>query len=151
MNQFRFRFEQLLRLRKHAEDEVRDRLAAKDRQIAEEQAKLDQVRTDLEIGLAEKGADLAAGRLDRLNLYAAYFRRLQNAISWHTDEIGRHEKQREKIVAELAERMRERKIMEKLKERKHKVFTTEQLKLEQKRLDEFANRRFDQDDTPQAF
>lgn len=140
MPTFRFRFDPLLRLRQHAEDEVRRRLQAKDAQIAAEEAKQREAERQLEQGLEDKAADLLAGRLDRVMMYAAYFRRLKNAIVWHQDEIGRLREQRHKIVLELAERVRERKIMEKLKEKKHQAFDRAQLALDQKRLDEFANR-----------
>ena len=140
MPAYRFRFEQILRLRLHYENEVREQLARKDQQIAAEQQKLEAVRRELEQGLIDKADDLAAGRLDRVALYAAYFRRLHNAIVWHQDEIERFQKQRAKIVEDLMVKMRERKIMEKLKERKAAQHARHELKRDQKRLDEFANR-----------
>ena len=137
---FRFKFEHLLRLALHNESEVKTRLALKDGQIAQVDQTLAKNKEDYEMAMDEKAADLIAGRMEKTRMYFAYFIRLEKAKEYFLEERGRLVTQREKIVQELAEKRRVRKVYEKLKERHETRFQKAELKRDQKLMDEFASR-----------
>ncbi len=138
---FSFRFQQLLNLTIHEEDEVKRRLAIKDGQIAELDAKIARLWQEHDAALEEKAQALLAGRMDTVRLYHPYLLRLTRTREHHEEEKERLQAQREKIVAELAEKRRQRKTYEKIRERDEKAYRKEQLRLDQKRLDGFTSRR----------
>lgn len=137
---FSYRFQHLLRLAEHEEEEVRRRLAIKEGQIAAEEAEIRKVHLERQHGLEAKAADLMAGAMERVRLYPAYFLRLQNREDFHREELERLRKQREKIAQELAEKRQTRKTYEKIRERDEGLFRKEEQRRDQKRMDEFAAR-----------
>ncbi|OIP25312.1 hypothetical protein AUK22_08155 [bacterium CG2_30_54_10] len=137
---FSFRFNQMLNLASHEEAEVKRRLAIKDGQIADIEAKIARNVEEYSGGLEEKAHDLLAGRMERIRLYYPFLLRLQKAREYHLEEKERLVAQREKIIAELAEKRRVRKTYEKIRERDENAYRKEQLRLDQKRLDSFTNR-----------
>ena len=66
---------------------------------------------------------------------------LKKSEIFYTDEMELQQKQREKIMAELLEKQRNRKTYEKLREADEAKYKKEMLKKEQKQLDEFASRK----------
>ena len=137
---FRYKFEQLLRLAQHEEDEVKTRLAKKEAQVAEVEMEISRGQAQFELALEEKTADLIAGRMERLSMYFAYLTRLEKAKAFFQEERDRLVQQRDKILAELAEKRRVRKIYERLRERHQAVYRKNELKKDQKQMDEFAVR-----------
>lgn len=138
---FTFRFQSLLTLALHEEDEVKRRLAVKDGQINEVEARIARLTAEYDAAMEEKAQALLAGRMDTIRLFHPYLVRLQKTREYHEEEKARLQAQREKIVAELAEKRRQRKIYEKLRERDEKAYRQAQQRLEQKRLDGFITRR----------
>jgi len=137
---FHYRFEQLLRLATHEEDEVKARLALKDAQIAQVDANLSRIKNAFETALEEKTEDLLNGRMDKIRLYAQYFFGLERQKEFQLEEKERLLKQREKILAELSEKRRIRKTYEKLRERHEKNYRKNELRKDQKLMDDFGNR-----------
>jgi flagellar FliJ protein len=137
---FRYKFEQLLRLAQHEEDEVKGRLAKKEAQIAEMEMEIAKSKSQYDLALEEKTSDLLAGRMERLSMYFAYFSRLQKAVAFFQEERERLEQQRRKIFTEYAEKRRARKIYERLRERHQAAYKKSELKKDQKQMDEFAVR-----------
>jgi flagellar export protein FliJ len=138
---FVFRFEQLLRIAIHEEDEVKNRLSKKDGQIKETQTEIQKLKDEHAQGLIQKVEDLRAGNMSKIPMYAAYFARLKKNWEFHEEEMERLERQRERILQELIEKRRNRNMYEKMREKDQIKWKKEQLKKEQKRLDEFANRK----------
>ena len=91
-------------------------------------------------GLVQKVEDLKAGNMSKIPMYAAYFARLKKNWEFHEEEMERLERQRERILQELIEKRRNRNMYEKMREKDQIKWKKEQLKKEQKRLDEFGNR-----------
>lgn len=137
---FKYRFKQLLQICIHEENEVKNRLAEKDGQIAEANLAIGKLKDEHQQGLEQKGDDLRAGNMVKVRMYDAYFLRLRRTWEFHEEELERLERQRERIVEELVEKRKNRNTYEKIRERDEKVWKKEQLKIEQKRLDEFGNR-----------
>ncbi|MBF0545819.1 MAG: flagellar export protein FliJ [Candidatus Riflebacteria bacterium] len=137
---FKFRFATVLRLALHEEEEVRKLLIAKDAQIAEMDRKIETVMQEQQSALVNKSKALMAGDMITVRMFPAYMFRLDRAKEFHEEEKGRLQKQREKILQELTEKRRVRKIYEKLRERDEKKYQKKQLKIDQKRMDDFAGR-----------
>ncbi len=137
---FVFRFQQILELCLHEENEVKLRLAQKDGQIAALTAEIEKLKDEYARGLEQKAIDLQAGEMMRVQMYPAYLTRLQRAWEFQEEERERLEKQRQKIFDELMVKRRNRMTYEKMREKDAAVYKKEMLKKEQKRLDEFGNR-----------
>lgn len=137
---FSYRFQHLLRLAEHEEEEVRRRLAIKEGQIAAIEVQVKQIQQERQEGLDAKAVDLLSGAMERVRLYPAYFLRLQNREDFHNEELGRLRTQRSKIAQELAEKRRARKTYEKIKERDEVIFKKAEQRRDQKNMDEFAAR-----------
>jgi flagellar export protein FliJ len=140
---FRFRFESLLGLALHEESLVKTRLALKDGQIAAETAQIERLVGEYDLALEDKAQALLTGQMDRVKLYPAFLRRLDMQRQYHEEERERFQQQREKILIELNEKRRVVKTYEKVREREEEAWRRRQLKVEQKRLDEFAIQRRD--------
>ena len=138
---FVFRLNQLLQIAIHEENEVKDRLARKDGQIAELAAKIQKYKDDQDAALIQQHQDLLAGDISKVQMYPAYLNMLKKSEIFYTDEMEIQQKQREKIMAELLEKQRNRKTYEKLREADEAKYKKEMLKKEQKQLDEFASRK----------
>ncbi|MBQ2592034.1 MAG: flagellar export protein FliJ [Candidatus Riflebacteria bacterium] len=138
---FVFRLNQLLQIAIHEENEVKDRLARKDGQIAELAAKIQKYKDDQENALIQQQQDLLSGDISKVQMYPAYLNMLKKSEIFYSDEMELQQKQREKIMAELLEKQRNRKTYEKLREADEAKYKKQMLKLQQKQLDEFASRK----------
>ncbi len=138
---FIFRFQQILEICFHEENEVKARLAKKDGQISETSMKIKQLKQDYATGLEQQSADLLAGDIIKVQMYPSYLRTLQRSWEFQEEELERLEKQRQKILEELLEKQRNRKTYEKMREKDEIQYKKDMLKREQKRLDEFGNRK----------
>lgn len=138
---FVFRLNQLLQIALHEENEVKDRLARKDGQIAELAAKIKKYQEDQETALVQQQQDLMAGDLSKVQMYPAYLNMLKKSEIFYSDEMELQQKQRQKILEELQEKQRNRKTFEKLREADEAKYKKEMLKKQQKALDEFGSRK----------
>ncbi|OGK05597.1 MAG: flagellar export protein FliJ [Candidatus Riflebacteria bacterium GWC2_50_8] len=137
---FVFRFQQILQICLHEENEVKTRLAQKDGQIAGIKAEIKKFKDEYAQALDNKILDLQAGNMTKVQMYPAYLARLQRAWEFNEEELERLEKQRQKIVDELMVKRRSRMTYEKMREKDEAAYTKEMLKKEQKKLDEYGNR-----------
>lgn len=137
---FTFRFQQILQICIHEENEVKNRLVKKDGQIAEANAQIKKFKDEYEQALHDKTIDLQAGDMLKLQMYPAYLSRLQKSWEFQEEELERLLKQREKIMQELMEKRRNRKTYEKMRENDETKWRKEQQKKEQRNLDEFGSR-----------
>jgi flagellar FliJ protein len=137
---FRFRFQQILQICIHEENEVKNQLAKKDGQIAEANALIKNYKDEYGQALENKILDLQSGDMIKLQMYPAYLARLQKSWEFQEEELERLHKQREKIMHELMEKRRNRKTYEKMREKDEAVWKKEQQKKEQRNLDEFGGR-----------
>jgi flagellar protein FliJ len=137
---FVFRFQQILQICLHEENEVKMRLAKKDAQIAEVKGEIKKLKDEYDHALEQKTIDLQSGDMMRVQMYPAYLSRLQRAWEFQEEELERLDKQRQKIFDELMIKRRDRMTYEKMREKDEAVYKKEMLKKEQKRLDEYGNR-----------
>ncbi|MFZ5949451.1 MAG: flagellar export protein FliJ [Candidatus Rifleibacteriota bacterium] len=137
---FKFRFQQILQICIHEENEVKNQLARKDGQISEANASIRKFKDEYATALQNKIIDLQNGDMLKLQMYPAYLARLQKSWEFHEEELERLIKQREKIMQELMQKRRNRKTYEKMRENDEAVWRKEQQKREQRNLDEFGSR-----------
>jgi flagellar FliJ protein len=137
---FVFRFQQILQICIHEENEVKNQLARKDGQIAEVKALIQNYRDEHAEALVNQTEDLKRSDMLKLQMYPAYLSRLNKSREFQEEELERLEKQRERILQELTAKRKNRRTYEKLREKDELVWRKEMQKKEQRNLDEFGNR-----------
>jgi len=141
MAPFKFRMEFLIKARRRREEEAMARLAqrrASIRELEGEKAELEAKKLRLRGELEEK---IKSGRIDisTLKLYKEYDFKLTKDIK-RLDEFLRLSRREEaKEQAALTKASIDRKIMEKLKEKKKTEYLEEQARLAQNHLEEMAS------------
>lgn len=137
---FQFRFQQLLDIALFEEDEIKNRLTAKNAQIAEITAKIEKFKDDYERNIAERAEEMRIGNFEKFQMYEPYLNVILKSKSFFENELEVQERQKQKIMAELIEKQKTRKTYEILRERDFESFKKEMLKREQKILDEFGKK-----------
>ncbi len=66
---FKFRFQQLLDISLFEEDEIKNRLTAKNAQIAEITAKINKYIEDYERNIAERAEEMSKGHFEKFQMY----------------------------------------------------------------------------------
>ena len=138
---FVFRLNQLLQIALHEENEVKDKLARKDGQIAELNEKIKKYKEDQVNTLMEQEREINSGNIANMQMYRAYIAVLKKSEIFYEDELNLQLKQREKILNELQEKQRNRKTFEKLRDADEAKYKKEMIKKQQKLLDEFSSRK----------
>lgn len=139
MQKFRFRLQQVLEYRGHLEDESKDRLAmeqgklarllAEGKRLADETARWSRNYLDT----AREG--LTPVEADRIHCYMKDLGRLQEE---NRRQAAKQSETVEQVRAELLERMRERKIMETLRDRQKARFEKEERRREEQAVEELV-------------
>jgi flagellar FliJ protein len=137
---FRFRLDFLIRLRARREEEAKIRLArrlASIQELLEEIEATQTLKARLTAELAEK---MKTGRLDvaLLKLYRDYDHKQARDLSRLYEFLMLSRREEAKERAALIKASVDRKIMEKLKEKKEAEFMAAQADLEQKEMEELA-------------
>ena len=137
---FKFRFQQLLDISLFEEDEIKNRLTAKNAQIAEITAKINKYKEDYERNIAERAEEMSKGHFEKFQMYEPYLNVIIKYKLFFENELEVQERQKQKIMTELLEKQKTRKTYEILRERDFENFRKEMFKLEQKVLDEFGKK-----------
>lgn len=143
MSGFKFRLQDLLRVRAWREQQSAQRVAAASEAVREAQdrkAGLDAVRS---AGLQEvaraHGNGAAAGHMQQL---ALIMQQLDEHIAEADTAARDAEDEMQKRLGELTTAAQARLVLDKLRERRHADWTMNQLLADQKRMDEIAITRF---------
>lgn len=137
---FKFRLDFLIKMRQRKEEEAMARLAkrlASIRDLEEEIAALNERKVNLAGELDEKMKS-GAITVALIVLYKEYEAKLVKDIARANEFLRLSRREEAKERAALAKAAIDRKIMEKLKEKKKEEFRTEQAYLEQNNLEEMA-------------
>ena len=140
MKRFHFDLEQLLRLKRWREEEAKKALAAEVTALEALRAKLSDLRGELDDAWQMAPAD-AGGSVDaqgRLHLLG-YARHLGQLISGQEGEIAEQSVRLRDKSDLLMQAVQERKVLEKLKERRHAGWRKERNKVEYANMDEAAS------------
>jgi len=137
---FQFRLQKVLDYRVHIEDKLKAELAElkaiRDFLLAEREEAREKQSAML-TRMAESEFDVTALQLMRL-----YIERLDREIARKNREIAETEKRIELKRPEVVEARRDRKVMERLRESQERSYRREQLRVEQKMLDELGTNAF---------
>ncbi len=138
---FVFKLQQLLQIALHEENEVKNRLARKDGQIAELVQKIQKYIDDQDVAIKDQTIAVEAGNIMEAQMYPLYLNSLRKSQKFYENELALQQKQRQKIMEELMEKQRKRKTFEKMREAEEAKYKKEMLKKQQKQLDEFGSRK----------
>lgn len=136
MRAFRYRLQPLLQLREHHEREWEIKLGRAAGRCAELRAEIERLeRERRELGVRERTGRIELSELAAENLYRV---RLTARIETLTGELAEAERERQTIQVSYLEASRDKKIIEKLKERKADEYRLERLQTEARTIDEIA-------------
>lgn len=139
MARFKFRLDILLRLAQNKEEEAKKELASWQKQLLEAQEKLQKILIEIISSLNEKSAKR---NINEILLYEAYLESLRNQQKKTENEIEYFTVERNKAILKLQETIKERKILEKLKEKKLEQYIFDENQKEQKEADEVGSKIF---------
>jgi len=138
---FKFRLDFMIKIRQRKEEEAMSRLArrlASIRELEEEIAELTARKAELAADLDEK---IKTGQvtIGLLQLYKEYERKLSGDIARDREFLFLSRREEAKERAALTKAAVDRKVMEKLKEKKKAEFEAERMYIEQNNMEEMAS------------
>lgn len=145
---FRFRLESVLNYRRTLEENLLKELSELRRQLSLEEDMLrmmifEKDRHINELGSLQKGAITL--KIEDIKLYFAYLNGLELKIKKQGDIVKNCQERVDKKLVEVVDAMKNRKILEVIKERGYREYTREINLKEQRLFDEIAVNRFTRD------
>ncbi len=138
---FKFRLEKVLLYKEQLEKEVKAKLAELNAQREQLKKRYESLKQD-ELFQEQKLSQTPVNEMGERWLLDNYIKALRQDIQQTQKNISMLEMQIEKTRKELAEKAKDRKIMEKLKEKHFEYYKKEEQLKEQRNLDEIASIRF---------
>lgn len=138
---FKFRLEKVLLYKEQLENEVKSKLASLNAQKKRLNERYASLKQD-EFFQEQKLSQTPVNEMGERWLIDTYLKALRQDIQQTQKNIAMLEAQIQKTQAELAEKAKDRKIMEKLKEKHFEHYKKEEQLKEQRNLDEIASIRF---------
>ncbi len=138
---FKFRLEKVLLYKEQLEKEVKAKLAELNAQREQLKKRYESLKQD-ELFQEQKLSQTPVNEMGERWLLDNYIKALRQDIQQTQKNISMLEMQIEKNRKELAEKAKDRKIMEKLKEKHFEYYKKEEQLKEQRNLDEIASIRF---------
>ncbi len=140
MKNFKFRYDSILNLLEDKENNVKNKLGSAYSILYEEKDKLNHLMVkDKECSELIKNKTLSGCKLSFLRNLGAYREKLSEKIFLQSDVIQKKEEEIDLIKNELLEVTKEKKIMEKLKEKKLDRFHVTLKKIEENHIDELVS------------
>lgn len=144
MAKFIFKFQSVLNLRKQKEDSIKNELANATRKLEAEKRKLSELETMLEDTVREFNEKTKKTTVHELIEFNEYLSLLNSRIKTQKENVNNAAQYVDKVREELVKAVKERKILEKLRERQFEEFLLEQKKLEQKTNDEIVSYNYNE-------
>ncbi|MBN1899273.1 MAG: flagellar export protein FliJ [Spirochaetes bacterium] len=144
MRKYRFPLQKLLEIREHKENLIKNEMAQAQRKKIEHQMKKEKMNKKYHQGLKDMKYDEKARLLSiaKLQLYQQYFRYLHYVMDKQDTLIRLSDEEIAIIAKKLIEARKEKRVIEKLKERTFKKYQKEVAKEEQDFLDEVGTNRY---------
>lgn len=139
---FKFQLQPVLDQRKKIEDQKQQIVALRQRAHDEAQNELERLNTDFNTATAELRTLHKGLSSDQLRLHYAHLQFLDRSIIAQIRVLAERRVMLDRARADLLAASKERKVVEKLKERRHEAFVAEELRVEQQELDDGNARRF---------
>jgi len=139
MAKFIFKLQSVLNLKKQNEDSKKNELGKAIQRLEAEKQKLAALEDTLENIVKEFNEKTKKATVHELIEYNEYLSLLNSRIKVQKENVKNAALNVDKVREELIFAVKERKILDKLKEKQHEEFLTEQKKLEQKTNDEIVS------------
>jgi flagellar FliJ protein len=139
MAKFIFKLQSVLNLKKQNEDSKKNELGKAIQRLEAEKQKLAALEDTLENIVKEFNEKTKKATVHELIEYNEYLSLLNSRIKVQKENVNNAALNVDKVREELIFAVKERKILDKLKEKQHEEFLTEQKKLEQKTNDEIVS------------
>jgi len=147
MARFIFKLQSVLDLRKQKEDSVKNELAAAMRKLQAEERKLSELENKQDDTVREFNEKTRKTTVHELVEFNEYLSVLNSRIRTQKENVNIAAQYVDKVREELVKAMKDRKILEKLKDRQYEEFLLDQKKLEQKTNDEIVSYNYSDSDT----
>lgn len=137
---FKFRLETFLKLKEQFEKNARNELGIAIMKLEEEKSKLRVIEDNIDI-TTNDFRDACSGviRPEKIKELKTYLEHLQHEREKQKENVKRQQKNVDIIREKLVEIMRERKVLENLKEKEFQEYLKEELKKEQQQVDELVS------------
>lgn len=145
---FRFRLESVLNYRRTIEENLLKELSEGRRQLSLEEDRLKMMIFEKDRHINDLGSLQKGGvtlQIEDIKLYFSYLNGLEIKIKNQGDIIKKCQERVDKKLVEVIDAMKNRKILEVIKERGYREYTREINLKEQRLLDEIAVNRFTRD------
>ncbi|HEV7180406.1 MAG TPA: flagellar export protein FliJ [Candidatus Baltobacteraceae bacterium] len=139
---FKFSLEAVLDVRKRLEDEKQQIVARKQRALDLSQNELKSLNDDFRLNSDRLRSEHRELDAEGLRLHYGHLQFLDRAITAQIRVVAERRIELERARVELLEASKERKVVEKLKERRREAFVIEELRIEQNELDDGNARRY---------
>jgi len=147
MAKFIFKMQSVLNIRKQKEDSIKNELADAMRKLEAEKRKLAELEDRLENTVREFNEKTKKSTVHELIEFNEYLSVLNSRIRSQKENVNIVAQYVDKVREELVKAMKDRKILEKLKDRQYEQFLMEQKKLEQKTNDEIVSYNYNDSNT----
>lgn len=140
MKKFVFKLQPLLSVKMQMEDNLKNELGKAIQELERNNELLKFIENKKEAYINKFNSKTRGKTLLKdLREYSTYILHLNSKLEQQKENVKSAQKNVDKIREELTEVMKERRVLEKLREKKYKQFLNEQLKEEQKLSDEIVN------------
>jgi len=139
MAKFIFKLEAVLNVKRQQEENIKNELGKAIQRLEAEKQKLARLERNKEEIIDEFNNKAKKTTVHKLIEFNSYLSLLKSKISRQKERVNKAALDVDKIREELVKAVQERKILEKLKEKKYDEYLIEQKKLEQKTNDEIVS------------
>ncbi|MDK2798583.1 MAG: flagellar protein FliJ [Clostridiales bacterium] len=143
MPKFSYRFQSLLNVKRQFEDEVKNELAKKVIKLNKEQAKLESIDSEKNICHDKMIQESTNGiNINKLCQYNNYLFAINNKLKRQKESVGRVSQDVNMHREKLIKISKEKKILQTLKDKRLQEYLYNQLKIEEKKVEEINNYRY---------
>lgn len=143
MAKFRFKLQAVLNIKAQTEDSLKNELGKAVHKLEQEKDVLKGIEEGRDKYIERFNVQSGKGILiEKLKEYTVYISHLRNRMEWQKENINLAQKNVDNYREQLVKVVQERKILEKLKEKKYQEFLKEQLMEEQKLTDEIVSYKY---------
>ena len=139
---FKFTLQPVLEQRKRMEEEKQQVVAARQRELDFSESEMRRLNDEFRISSESLRTSHRSFDGESLRMHYAHLQFLDRAITAQIRVVAERRVALDRARGDLLEASKERKVVEKLKERRHEAFLAEELRIEQNELDDGNARRF---------
>jgi flagellar FliJ protein len=143
MHKFAFRLESVLNLKTQMEDNAKNNLARATKELENQKVCLEELKNVNDVSMSSLTEEVDEGiPVYRVQFYNNYLSLMKDKIANQKENVNIAERNVDTNREYLIKAMQERKVLEKLKEKKYKEYAKEQIKEEQLGIDELNSFNF---------